>query len=74
MNQFKRNRCKHADPYRLLQIMIHNSHSTSSNLRDNVANNPLFLVFSFSSTGIKRKLKAPGSDRNRDLSNSNVRI
>lgn len=55
-------------------LMIQNDVQTSSNLREKVAFNPFFLVFSFFSTGIKHALKAPGSDWNRDLSIPSVRI
>lgn len=54
--------------------MIQNDDQTSSNLREKVAFNPFFLVFSFFSTGIKHALKAPGSDWNRDLNIPSVRI
>lgn len=46
---------------------------TSANLRDKLAFNP-FLVGLFFSIGIKRALKAPGIDSNRDLSIPKVRI
>ena len=55
-------------------LIIKNNNQTSSNLLEKVAFSPFFFVFSFLSTGIKQALKAPGSDSNRDLSITNVRI
>ena len=56
---------------RLATVSVGN---TLSNLREKVAFSPFFLVASALSNGIKRALKAPGSESNRDLNNSRVRI